>query len=35
MDKIVVYTAIFGGYNELIEQPQFEKCSITFVFTVP
>ena len=25
MDKIVVYTAIFGGYNELIEQPQFEN----------
>ena len=25
MEKIVVYTAIFGGYNELIEQPQFEN----------
>ena len=27
MDKIVVYTAIFGGYNELI-RPQFENVRL-------
>ena len=25
MEKVVVYTAIFGGYNKLIEQPKFEN----------